>query len=83
MAKSYDSFLKETFPEATYIAAGLDAGKWETEHYLFHLKASFYTVKSTGKTSFVSGNTWRETIMQLKQFTITAKEKDLNLIGKE
>lgn len=81
-AGSYERLLTSYFPDATYIASGLDNGKWETDDYKFHLKCGFYTSKTTGRTQFVNGRDgWKNILPQLKE--VSEKYKETNLIGKE
>jgi len=69
--------VTELFPEATYCASGLDAGKWITQHYKFDLKHAFYTTIENGKTYFVNGKEWKKILNGLKEL----EDKEVNVIS--
>ncbi len=69
--------LIEAFPDATYCASGLDAGKWITEKYKFNFDAGFYTEISSGRSTFVNGaKAWNKTINDLKNISEQTLEPD-------
>jgi hypothetical protein len=81
MSRSLNKMVTELFPEATYCAAGLDAGKWITDDYKFQLKCGFYTSVTTGQSVFVNGKgQWETVLNQLSE--LSKKYKEANAIGK-
>lgn len=73
--------IVDLFPDATYCASGLDAGKWITDNYKFHLKCGFYTFIKTGQTVFVNGKGEWENVLN-KLIELNKKNKEGNAIGK-
>lgn len=72
---SPDRYVTELFPEASYCASGLDAGKWFTNHFKFDFKHAFYTEIESGETTFVNGRLWKQELETLKEKSKKLEDK--------